>query len=237
MTATVTNPMETVKAGILADLAANAEAINAIAEAYADSQKSDNTVFAVRDTTPLDEIDDAVREQVAAYRNNVGIYESKIKDEKAAIAKVLGLSDRVEFDKVAEKAKYLDLKAHRANTIKFVRSTNLLTEDEVQSLDSVKSWGGGTVADAVAATMRPRFSEMTITTGDKSETVDPATSGELAKVINKAHKSEKDWEKIDSSVLTGLFVAAAPDGNLKAADSVTIEVGPHTVTAKPKADA
>lgn len=236
MSVDVSNPMATVKAGLTADLAANAEAINAIAKAHADSQKSDNSTFALRDTTPLDEIDEEIRPKVAGYRDNVAKLEKAIKDEKAAIASVLGISDKVEFDKVAAKAEYLSLKAHRANTIKFVLSTNLFTEDEIKALDSVMSWGGGTVSDAAAAAMRPRFSEMTFTNGDDTVTVDPATSGELAKRLNKLHKGEKDWDNVDSSALTGLFVNAA-GGDLKKADSVEITVGDHKVTATPKRDA
>jgi hypothetical protein len=234
------NPMANMKAGVIADLTANGDRLNEIAKAHAESQKATSSdKFALRDKTPLTEIsDETVRKAISDYRDNVAKLNAAIKAQKDAIAPVIGVKDSDEFDKDSARKEYLDLKGKRAITIQYATKTNLMSEDEVKALPAVMSWGGGTVSDAAAAAMRPRFSDMTITKGDHTETVKPHTSGELAKVLNKKCKGQEGWTKVSSSDMTALFVGAAPENNLKkVVGNLVITVGGWTVTATPDAAA
>jgi hypothetical protein len=230
--------MANMKAGVIADLTANGDRLNEIAKAHAESQKATSSdKFALRDKTALTDIpDETIRKAVSDYRDNIAKLTKAIKEQKDLIAPVIGVKDSDEFDKEAARKEYLDLKGRRAITIQYATKTDLLSEEEVKQLPAVMSWGGGTVSDAAAAAMRPRFSDMTITKGDHTETVKPHTSGELAKVLNKKCKGQEGWTKVSSSDMTALFVGAAPENNLKkVVGNLVITVGGWTVTATPDA--
>lgn len=229
------NPLAAMKAGVLADLERNGERLNEIAKAHAESQKaSSSDKFALRDKTPLSDIENEdVRAAISAYRDNVAKLQEAIKAQKDSIAPVIGVKETDDFDKEAAKKEYLDLKGYRAITVQYATKTNLLSEEEIKSLAPIMSWGGGTVSDTVAAAMRPRFSDMTMSKDGKSQTVTPATSGELAKTLNKVCKGQEGWTKVAPADMTALFVSAAPEGNLKKASTVTITVGGWEIVATP----
>jgi len=231
--------MVAAKDALLDQIRAKGTEMNEIVDRYVKSQKIDNSIFETRDKTPLENIsDENVRKAVEVYRNNMSVHEAAIANEKATIGKILGLDDAPDFDKTAEKAKYESLKDFRASTLEFMRKTKMTDDAEISSLPEVKSWSGGVVSDSKAS--RPRFESMSYSIGSgddvKTFSVDPATSGNLAKVLNKAGSAlDKDWKATDNNALTALFVEAA-GGNLKSASEVKITVGPFTVTAVPKAE-
>jgi hypothetical protein len=200
-----------------------------VAKRDAATKSGGPTLKTVRNDKPLDEFEDEkVRDAVAKYRKNEEALATKMKEQRDAIFKVLSEAGLVgaesSFDKAAAKNEHAEIRRQYTAFVGMGLQSGAITQADVDSATKLSGWTSGTVSGSGTGTIRPRFESVTVDGNPAAN-----TSTALAAELNKAHKGDKDWTKVDAAGLNALL----PE-NYKSGPS-TVKVGPHTVVFTPKA--
>lgn len=216
---------------ILAKIEEAAQAGNAIVAARDAATKSGGpSLKSVRDDKPLDEFeDDNVRDAIAKYRKNAEALAAKIKEQREAAYSVLLKAGLVgaesSFDKSAAKNEHAEIRRQYTAFVGMGLQSGAITQEDVDKATKLSGWTSGTVNGSGTGTIRPRFESVTVDGKPAA-----STSTALAAELNKIHKGDKDWTKVDAASLNALL----PE-NYKSGPS-TVQVGPHTVVFTPKGE-
>lgn len=213
---------------ILANIEAAAAAGNEIVAARDAATKSGGpSLKTIRDDKPLDEFDESVRDAVAKFRKNDEALKAKQKEQRDAIFAVLSKAGLVgaesAFDKTSAKAQHAEIRRQYTAFVGMGLQSGAITQADVDNATKLSGWTSGTVSGTGTGTIRPRFESVTVD-GKPAAT----TSTALAAELNKAHKGDKDWKKIDAASLNALLPEDYKNG------PSTVTVGPHTVVFTPK---
>jgi hypothetical protein len=216
---------------ILAKISEAAEAGNAIVSERDNAQKNGGpSLKSIRDEADLDTFtDESVRDSVAKYRKNMEALNKKVQEQRDAVVSVLREAGLVgassAFDKDSAKKQYAEIRKQYTAFVGMGLQTGAITQEDVDAAAKLSGWTSGTVSGTGTGTIRPRFESVTV---DGKPAANTSTA--LAAELNKAHKGDKDWKKVDAASLNSLL----PE-NYKSGPS-TVQVGPHTVVFTPKGE-